>query len=168
MLKTFQFLHSFKSIVALIFGLTFVTGCLSTDGSGNFYTTPEVSVQTIVPKGFDGNQVNFDIGLLVKNPNLIPLPIESISSNVKLNNIGLLNASSQLSQTIPANGTGQITVNARTDISSIRKLLQSVRSSTLDYQVDGKIGVANFTALPFSQQGKIDTVEIVSKLINYQ
>lgn len=158
----------FRIILVLLLSLFSLSGCLATDGSNNFYATPEVSITSIVPKSYDGNNISFDIGLAVKNPNLIPLPIDNISSNIKLNSIHLLSTNSAVSQSIPANGTGQITVNANTDVASIQKLLQSLRSTTVDYQVNGQVGIANFTTLPFNQTGKIDTIELASKLLNYQ
>lgn len=148
-------------------GMLLLTGCAS-DGSSALFQKPSVSLASLTPKNYNNGELAFDIGLLINNPNVLPLPISDVNSQISLNGINFLSASGKAKQAIPANGTGKMTLSTSVSLDKIKNLVKTFRGTEMQYKMAGDIGVnalGSNMRLPFQQGGKINAAELTQKLI---
>lgn len=144
---------------------TLLAGCVS-DVASNFFESPTVSLTSITPKSTSGEQLAFDVGLKVYNPNAVPLPISTISSDIALNGLSLISASGTAENAIPANGSEDITLSASVGSSQIQQLVSSINSADVSYDLNGKVGISGTNVtLPVQQSGTVNAVDLATKLI---
>lgn len=150
----------------LVWMLLLLSACNS---ASSLFQTPSVSLTSLTPKTMHNDQLTFDIGLQVYNPNALPLPINDINSQIALNGLSLLSATGSSSQAIPANGSGKMTLSANMNTEQIRQFFRTLNSSTVSYNMTGDMGLlGNITRLPFQQSGTVNTTNLAQQLIHSQ
>ncbi len=130
------------------------------------FAQPDISLVSIIPKSIDKGKISLDLNLLVKNPNAISIPLNNLNTDVKLNNINILNAQAKDLKTIPANGSEQISLTTEVDINLIQKLLLSLNSSKINYSLSGKAGLSNYLSIPINKSGTVDANELAKRAID--
>ncbi len=158
-------------IVMMLIG-SLISGCVG-DMAGSvaksMFAAPTVSVTSLVPKSSANGQVAFDVGLKVNNPNPVPLPISSINSQIALNGLSLLSASGVANKTIPANGSGDVTLSANVGAKQIQQLVTTIRSPNITYDLSGNVGLmGNSMTLPIRHRGQVNAVNLATQLLRSQ
>lgn len=103
--------------------------------------------------------LTFLIDLQLNNPNQVPMPIRGIAYGLSLNGAKLLQGVSSEIPTIPAYGSQTTTLTLSTNLISAPKFLFNLMknpSENLDYELSGKIDLANFLpSFNFNESGQI-------------
>ncbi len=162
-------------IVTMLIG-TALSGCVS-GGMGSMvgsvaksmFATPTVSLTSLVPKSSANGQMAFDVGLKVHNPNPVPLPISSVQSKIALNGLSLLSANGVANTSIPANGSGDITLSANIGAKQVQQLITTIRSPNINYDLSGNVGLmGNSMTLPIRHSGQVNAVNLATQLLRSQ
>ncbi len=150
-----------------LFGSSLMLGCVS-DGGDALFQKPSVYLVSLTPKKVNQSELAFDLGLLIKNPNMLPLPINNISSQLALNGINFLSASGTAKKAIPANSSGKMTLSTTVSLDKVKRLARTFRSNEIQYDLTGDVGVGALGQnmnVPFRQNGKVNATQLVKKLI---
>jgi len=84
---------------------------------------PQISVIEFVPVKTTGLNSEFELTILITNPNSIDLPIKGMSYTFSINDIGLLKGVAKDIPTIPAYDSAEVTLTLSADMFSASKLL---------------------------------------------
>lgn len=123
--------------------------------------TPTVAVNSVKVMPGQGLNVRFLIGLHVKNPNAIPLPIHGVNYTVALSGQPVVSGDSQNQPTIPARGEQDVEIEAVADLVSGLSLANSLLSNPLQqevpYAVKASIDVGAFLPnIPVQKSGVVN------------
>ncbi len=161
-----SFLVSASLAVAMLLNLT---GCVSSSGGSLWdIQKPSVSLISLTPKKVSRGELAFDVGLLVKNPNALPLPIKTVSSELALNGIYFLSTSGTSKKAIPANASGKMTLSTTVGLDKVKSLAKTLRGRDIQYDLSGDVGVGvlgQTVDFPFHQGGKVNAAQLAKKLI---
>ena len=92
---------------------------------------PAVAVNSVKVMPGQGLNVRFLIGLHVKNPNAIPLPIHGVNYTVALSGQPVVSGNTQDQPTIPAHGEQDVEIEAVADLMNGLSLANSLLSNPL-------------------------------------
>lgn len=118
---------------------TTTAGCASV---GRVLEPPAVELRELALLGASAERQDFRVGLLVRNPNPLPLPVRELTFTARLAGEGLLEGRSVTAVTIPAGGEQLVRVEASTDLlSSVSRLLGVVRGprDAIPYELSGEV-----------------------------
>lgn len=121
---------------------------------------PAVAVNSVKVMPGQGLNVRFLIGLHVKNPNAIPLPIHGVNYTVALSGQPV-SGNTQNQPTIPAHGEQDVEIEAVADLMNGLSLANSLLSNPLQqevpYAVKASVDVGAFLPnIPVQKSGSVN------------
>lgn len=143
----------------LVAGLTLsLAGCAALQPK---LEAPAVAVNSVKVMPGQGLNVRFLIGLHVKNPNAIPLPIHGVNYTVALSGQPVVSGNTQDQPTIPARGEQDVEIEAVADVMSGLSLANSLLSNPLQqevpYAVKASVDVGAFLPnIPVQKSGVVN------------
>ena len=122
---------------------------------------PAVAVNSVKVMPGQGLNVRFLIGLHVKNPNAIPLPIHGVNYTVALSGQPVVSGNTQDQPTIPAHGEQDVEIEAVADLMNGLSLANSLLSNPLQqevpYAVKASVDVGAFLPnIPVQKSGVVN------------
>ncbi len=118
---------------------------------------PKVNISSFRALPARGLMPQFEIGLLVVNPNGVALPLKGIVYSVNVEGHPLLTGVSNQLPVIPAYGREEITLNASADLLSGMSLLAGIMrqpKERFDYEVKASLDVGSMLpSIPVSDRG---------------
>jgi LEA14-like dessication related protein len=137
--------------------LILLTGCAALQDA---ITPPEVELSELAIVGVALDRQDFRVGLLIDNPNPLPLPLEQVSFDIRLAGEGVLRGRSTEPMTLPARGQETLRLDVSSDlVSSVRRLLALAQGPTdaLPYELTGEIALDRplRRTLPFRTSGEV-------------
>ena len=122
---------------------------------------PAVAVNSVKVMPGQGLNVRFLIGLHVKNPNAIPLPIHGVNYTVALSGQPVVSGNTQDQPTIPAHGEQDVEIEAVADLMNGLSLANSLLSNSLQsevpYAVKASLDVGAFLPnIPVQKSGMVN------------
>lgn len=135
-----------------------LSGCSSLQQS---LQAPTASVNSLKVMPGDGLNVRFLVGLHVKNPNFLPLPIHGVNYAVSLSGQDVVTGNSQNQPTIPAHGEQDIEIEAVANLVNgltlANTLLSNPLQQTVPYNVKASIDVgALLPNIPVQKSGSVN------------
>ena len=120
-----------------------------------------VAVNSVKVMPGQGLNVRFLIGLHVKNPNAIPLPIHGVNYTVALSGQPVVSGNTQDQPTIPAHGEQDVEIEAVADLmnglSLANSLLSNPLQSEVPYAVKASLDVGAFLPnIPVQKSGMVN------------
>lgn len=137
---------------------TLVAGCSSMPPLS--VEAPEVRLASLTLREATLDAQRFSVGLLVRNPNAVPIPIEQVRFSARLAGGGTLQGRSVEPFTLAPGGTETVQLDVDSDlVSSLSRLLALVQGpgSTISYDLDGLVELSRGLnrTLPFNYRGEI-------------
>ncbi len=135
-----------------------LSGCSSLQQS---LQAPTASVNSLKVMPGNGLNIRFLVGLHVKNPNFIPLPVRGVNYAVSLSGQEVVSGNSQNQPTIPAHGEQDIEIEAVANLVSgltlANALLANPLQQTVPYNVKASIDVgALLPNIPVQKRGSVN------------
>ncbi len=127
----------------LLFLVLFFSGCA---GFQYDYETPTVHITSFRPLPSEGVIPQFEIGLVVTNPNRTSLNLKGISYSVEIEGFKILTGVSNTLPTIEGYGQGEVLLAAVPNLFSGVQLLAELMNSqkeSLHYAVDAKLDLGS-------------------------
>jgi LEA14-like dessication related protein len=133
-------------------------GCASVPGG--VLDAPEVRLASLTLREAGIDAQRFRIGLQVRNPNVIPIPIQQLRFSARLAGGGILDGRTVEPFTLAPGATQIVQVDVDSDlVSSLSRLLALVQgpSSTISYDLDGLVELSRGfqRTLPFNYRGEV-------------
>ena len=124
---------------------------------GPILKDPEVKVTDLKLLGVTAQGVDIDVGLNVKNPNPLPLNLDSVDYALSLSGEKVTEGTFDKGIKIPANGEGVVRIPLKFQFKSVGNLLSGLfnRSFKKDYELAGSVKLGIFS-IPFVKKGEID------------
>ena len=124
---------------------------------GPLLKDPEVKVLDLKMLGITAQGVDIDVGLNVKNPNPLPLNLDSVDYALSLSGEKVTEGTFEKGINIPANGEGVVRIPLKFQFQSVGNLLSGFinRSFKKDYELTGSVKLGIFS-IPFVKKGEID------------
>lgn len=118
---------------------------------------PEVSIVDFNLTGITAQAVSMDLKLNVKNPNPIPLNLDSVTYALNLSGEKVTEGTFDKGISVPASGEGQVTVPLNFNFNSVGNLLSGImnRSFKKDYELTGSAKMGIFS-IPFQKKGEVN------------
>lgn len=135
-----------------------LSGCSSLQQS---LQAPTATVNSVKVMPGQGLNLRFLVGLHVKNPNFIPLPVHGVNYSVALSGQEVVTGNSQNQPTIPAHGEQDIEIEAVANLVSGLSLANTLLANPLQqavpYQVKASIDVgALLPNIPVQKSGTVN------------
>lgn len=149
-----------KTPPIVMFAVSWLTlcGCAST---GTLIETPAVVLSSVKLESASIRRQTFLLGIDIANPNPFPLPVKSLSYQVKLDGEQFASGETDANFTIPANGDGAFALKVDLDLlrttHQIRSLLQNGSTGAVNYDLDGRLNadIPFAPPIPFATSGVI-------------
>ncbi len=122
------------------------------------FQKPDLSVVGIEMLGGNLFQQNLRITLKIHNPNARPLPIDSLTADLRVGGEPIASGATNRAFVVPANGDTEfdlmVTANLASGVVKLAQLMND-RSAPIDYELTGVVhlDVPLFRSLPFDQRG---------------
>ncbi|MCK4493986.1 MAG: LEA type 2 family protein [Methylococcales bacterium] len=149
-------------IIFLIISIYLLTACSNTNNSflALKAIAPTVNLENFQLIKMGLSKQVYRLRLHIKNPNSFPLPIQNLTYQLFINEQSFAKGLSNKSVVIPALGDGYL----ETDVSSnLMDVVEgwgqwfSLAKQTLNYKIEGNIGVTSFAIpFPFQYSDKVD------------
>lgn len=145
------------AIGVLAIAAAWLAGCASVTQS---VEAPQVRLASLTLREASVAAQRFEVGLLVHNPNAVPIPVEQLRFSVRLGGGGILDGRSVEPFTLPAGGSETVHIDVGSDlVSSLSRLLALVQGpgSTISYDLDGFVELSRGLrrTLPINYRGEI-------------
>lgn len=142
-------------VVAMI---TLVSGCSTlTEG---LFKQPQVGYKSIALGEVSMDRIELNPTFTITNENGYPIPVNSISYELSLNNEKMLNGETDAIGTLPANGDKDVSLSialTQETLTSLQQLL--FKNRKLDYQVKGNVNTLGLP-IPFEKSATLYIPEV--------
>src|SRR5690606_33808659 len=133
------------------------TGCASVPLS---VETPEVRLASLTLREATLDSQRFSVGLLVRNPNTVEIPIRQVRFSARLSGGGTLDGRTVEPFLLSPGASQTVQLDVNSDlVSSLSRLLALVQGpeSTISYDLDGLVELSRGfnRVLPFNYRGEI-------------
>lgn len=121
----------------------------------NYVKKPEVTYQSIAVGKASMDLIELTPTFNVTNPNGFPIPVDTVSYALSLNNKQMLEGETKEIGTLPANGDKDVTLAialTKETLSSLQQLL--FKDKKIDYQIQGDVTAAGI-AIPFEKSATL-------------
>ena len=122
-----------------------LSGCAAVQQALNI-ENPRYSIRDIRPRvavalPLSASSIDVDFAIEVDNPNSVGIRLDQVDFNLLINNVRVLDSTSQQGVAIPANGRGDIQLRTRIGYESIRSLwgevVDAVHGERTRYEIRG-------------------------------
>lgn len=139
-------------LLVMTFGL--LTGCESL--TKNFLKDPEVTVLNVDVTDITLSEISLAINMNVKNPNSIPLKLDSVSYQFNISGNTVTEGTMNEGLQIPAAGENTLRLPLKFKFSTVSGILQGLmqNSFTREYELKGSAQLGIFS-IPFSKRGEV-------------
>ncbi len=135
-------------------------------------TPPSVTMQSATVPSV--SQTGFDLKLdgLVKNPNGVSLPLNTIDYTLFLNDKQILDSVATLEGSVPAHGEEAIMVNVPVTWKNLEAVREAVMQmdGQLPYRMEGRMavkGIPMVESVPVSYSGTLDVKDLAKRAAKY-
>ncbi len=123
-----------------------------------FIKPPDVKLVSLSPERFRGRGQRLRIGLRVQNPNLLPLPVPSMTFQLWLEERFVASGEGELHQRVPARGSADLEVLVDSAARDLLRLLPTLarKRQPWHYRLEGAVALPAQLKLPYRHAGRID------------
>jgi len=145
-------------VIALVF---LVSACASLQEEiKDYIKQPEVSYKSIAVGEVSMDRIELTPTFNVANPNNFPIPVDSVSYELSLNNQKMVEGQSTEIGALPASGDKDVTLSidlTQETLSALQQLL--FKDKKLDYQIKGSVAAMSIP-IPFEESGTLYVPDI--------
>lgn len=150
----------FKKLMAVT-AISLLTACTALqEGLKDFVQQPDVTYKSFAVGEVSMDRIELTPTFNIANNNALPLPINSITYELSLNDEKMLAGETDAIGTLPANGNKDVSLSlalTKETLTSLQQLLFKERK--LDYQVKGNVNSMGL-AIPFERSSTIYIPEV--------
>lgn len=145
----------------IVAAVTLLSACSSLqEGLKDYVTQPEVNYKSIALGEVSMDRIELNPTFNITNGNAFPIPVNTISYELSLNDKKMLNGETDSIGTLPANDNKDISLSialTKETLTSLQQLL--FKNRKLDYQVKGNVNALGL-AIPFEKSATLYVPEI--------
>jgi LEA14-like dessication related protein len=146
----------------LLLILTSSSGCAILNLGG--IQPPSVTLLNLVPGRMNLFAQEFQLEILIQNPNAVVLPLQGMSYTLQINNQKFASGVSNTVNNIPAFSQQAVTISVTTGLGQIfqqlHNALNNKQNQSFSYQLTGKLHLSNLNTLNFTTH---DTLQFQDK-----
>jgi len=157
--------ESRRTVWALAIGMIAAAMLVVGGCAGVGRTPPKVYLQAIEPVGNSGMAPQFDVTLLIQNPNESALNIRGMTFDLALNGQDFASGVSNERIIIDGLSSGTMRVTAATSVIHIlgqALSLAQTRTPRLSFDLEGELLTGGYGGLPFEESGELSFEDIAA------
>jgi LEA14-like dessication related protein len=119
---------------------------------------PDVKLTSVRPERLAAGAQRLVVGLRVLNPNPLPLPVQSMTYELWLEDRSIASGQGKLHRRVPARGAADMQVLVTGDARHLARTLPklALTPQPWHYRLEGKVAVLPRIWLPYRHEGRID------------
>ncbi|WP_020396726.1 LEA type 2 family protein [Thiolinea disciformis] len=132
-----------------------LAGCSAMGPASNFIQAPKISIQDASVQNISLMQGTGLVTLQITNPNPVPIPLEGVQYNLRLNGAQVASGAQRQSMHLMPNQPMAVQIPIQLNLQQIMQLAPNLwRSQQVQYELDGAVQVP-YLSIPFQRQGEI-------------